>query len=145
VTHRFDFASPEREFLSPEAVTSARRIFHKRILCERLVHRWPGNISTHHKALVQVIRFDQELADLMSGIGKSLFDWLGSKQPPLPEDLCLFRVNDRWPTLVSVTHERDAWILSRNQPSIERVQESSFSIDELLIPHGDPDFLGDQV
>lgn len=39
-----------------------------------------------------------------------LSDWKQSNDPPLPEDVCLYREGEAWPVLVSVTHDGDAWL-----------------------------------
>ena len=92
---------------------------------------------------MDVVRFDHEVAKLLADIQGNLFHWLGSFSPSLPEDLCLFRTGADYPSLVSVTHEKDGWVLASEPEVPHWAPPSHFQIQELLIPQGDPDFLGE--
>lgn len=143
VIHRLKYGSPTGELLHPEGIEWARDFFGERILRTRSVHRWPGTISARHPAIAQVVAFDKNLAGAMSDVCNKLFFWLGTHTPSLPEDLCLFRSGTSLPTIYSVTHEREGWALSSDPIPLSGVVESQFELDDLLIPDGDIDLLGD--
>ena len=77
---------------------------------------WPGTKLIKHKGRVYVANFDAQLALMMTKIEDSLFNWLNVRDKALPEDICLFKRGERGPVFVSVTHERDAWILAETCP-----------------------------
>jgi hypothetical protein len=75
---------------------------------QRRSNRWPGNVMFGHKADIIFYRSDPESFQVLAGPG-SLLSWL---QPYFPEDLAFFGA-DRRCLVVSVTHEKDVWILDR--------------------------------
>ncbi|MDY7091890.1 MAG: hypothetical protein SX243_02865 [Acidobacteriota bacterium] len=91
--------------------------------------------------MVLVIDFDTSLIDLMAQAGPTLGDWLERPPSSLPEDLCLYREDAKLPALVSVTHERDAWLLADQRPTIEGVRPSHLDTSELLIATEKPGFI----
>jgi len=118
-------------------------LFDERVLERKWVRKWPGSELVNAKAVVYLISFDASLIKHMAEVGERLEDWRHARQPPLPEDPCLFRDGDEWPVLVSVTHERDAWILSEERPSFCLKEPFEFDPDSLLVPPASQGFLGD--
>jgi hypothetical protein len=139
VAHRRDRAL--KKFRCPQAVVWAEELFGKRILERRVATRWPGTEMLEANAMIQVIDFDERLVQPMVEAADGLFDWVGWPDPPLPEDLCLYRVGNSLPTLVSVTHEHDAWIISEKDVSLDGVSKYRSTPENLMIPVGSPDFL----
>jgi hypothetical protein len=73
---------------------------------QRHTHRWPGNEMIGHKGLVITYRLEPAVLNLQKRPG-SLFKWLA---PRYPEDLAFFTGHGEC-AVVSVTHEKDVWIL----------------------------------
>ena len=67
---------------------------------------WPGTeLLGVSVATVYTYRLNETVLAALLGATSSLFDW---RQPELPEDLGLTVGGTPW--LVSISHERDAWI-----------------------------------
>lgn len=66
--------------------------------------------------------------------------WTQWHQPPLPEDLCLYRAGDPVPVLVSVTHDGDAWIFHDGVVSDDVAVPAQLVLPPELMPPA-PDFL----
>jgi hypothetical protein len=132
----------KRKLLTPEVGGAIDEIFGGHILARRYCSAWPGTELIGHRGLVVVIAFSAALVDAMSSSGRYLFDWRHHFSPSLPEDLCLYRQGDPLPVLVSVTHENDAWILSGQEVSIKGAKLSEWSVQDLLIPGADHEFVG---
>lgn len=122
-----------------ETVTT---LFGDRLLERKLVCRWPGTKLIRHQGVVYLIDFDPSLIKAMAKLGRRLEDWRHSHKPPLPEDPCLFRQGDEWPVLVSVTHEREAWIFAEERPSFCLKKPSPFSPEEYFVPPAAEGFVG---
>ena len=118
-------------------------LFGGRLLERKLVSRWPGTKLSSSKYTVFLASFDPSLIKPMAKLGRRIEDWRHIHEPPLPEDLCLFRQGEEWPVLVSVTHERDAWILSEERPPFCLKTPSDLAPEELLIPPAAQGFVGD--
>jgi len=68
---------------------------------------WPGTtLYTQEEATVYFFQVVPESAELLRATATSLFQWC---HPDLPEDLC-FLGSDRSPWLISIAHERDAYL-----------------------------------
>ncbi|MGH2759978.1 MAG: hypothetical protein ACRDKJ_10510 [Actinomycetota bacterium] len=76
------------------------------LLERRESQRWPGTELLEETATVYRFDANEQMVDLMSELAVPLFDWC---QPTLPEDLSLLR-DDETEWLVSITHERDAYL-----------------------------------
>lgn len=92
---------------------------------------WPGTKLINHKGRVYVSVFDSKLAKKMAKVEGNLFKWSNVSRKMLPEDVCLFRRGAKAPTFISVTHERDAWVISGTCPPGFKA-----STEELYIWHG---------
>jgi hypothetical protein len=120
--------------------------FGNRLLERKLVRRWPGTQLIGHDGVVYVIAFDLSLIAPMRECGPRLSDWRHWRhdgKPPLPEDPCLFRQGDDWPVLVSVTHERDAWVLSERRPPFCDEEPSDFDPEDIGVASAAEGFVGD--
>jgi hypothetical protein len=104
-------------------------------LIERLdVNGWPGTELIHHIGRVYVIRFDEKVRKRIVETEKELFGWRNNRS--LPEDICVFRGGSKLPVLVSVTHERDAWVLSNKKSRPPGFRKCSFGLENLFIWDG---------
>jgi hypothetical protein len=127
-----------REF-DPRIDDSVSRIFGKNVLRTLSARAWPGTQLIDHIGKVHIISFNTSVQQKMMGTQKYLRGWKQSNDPPLPEDICLYRNGDRFPVLVSVTHDDDAWLFDNN-PSATFVSLAAIALPEDLIPPP-PDFI----
>lgn len=118
-------------------------IFGSRILQKKLAGRWPGTRLIGHQGVAYVIAFDDSLIQPMAAAGRLLFDWVHRHDPPLPEDLCLFRQGADWPVLVSVTHELDGWVFSDEAPAFCKKKPFDFDPATFMGSDSDNNFIGD--
>jgi hypothetical protein len=131
-----------REVPEPEVEDLIDSLFGDKILMRKKARRWPGTELVGHEGVVFLVSFDSSLIEPMVQAGELLHDWRHGNRPRLPEDPCLFRAGDEWPVLVTVTHERDAWILSEDRPSLCFGEPFDFNPKELLVPTAAEGFIG---
>jgi len=67
---------------------------------------WPGTRLHGGTAMLHHFELNAESVALLTEAAESLYDWV---QPALPQDLCLLRP-DGTPWLVTIAHERDAYL-----------------------------------
>lgn len=68
---------------------------------------WPGTRLPGGSATVYLVRLTKRSLETLCSRASRLYEWV---QPRLPEDLCLMRNRSR-SMLVSISHERDAYLL----------------------------------
>lgn len=112
---------------------SVSRIFGSRILRSTYATAWPGTKLLEHEGKVYVIKFDSDVAQRISHEMNHLRGWVQRNDPPLPEDLCLYREGDAWPVLVSVTHDGDAWLYD-DDPDATFLRTPTIPLPSDLIP-----------
>ena len=95
---------------------------------------WPGTELIGHKGFVFVTRFDEALRRKIVTEEDNLWNWSHNRTPPLPEDLCAFREGEGYPSFVSVTHERKAWLLSESKTKLAGLKASRIPLDQLFWP-----------
>jgi hypothetical protein len=115
----------------PGIDSAVRTVFGDRIIKSFWASGWPGT-QLFANGRVYVIRFDETVAKRMASLEDRLFAWDGSAERRLPEDLCVFRDGSRLPVLVSVTHEKDAWIISDKKSQPPGFTDSSFKPEEYV-------------
>jgi hypothetical protein len=71
---------------------------------------WPGTELIRHTGRVYIVRFNELVKQRMVETENELFKW--SNNDRLPEDICVFRSGSKFPVLFSVTHEKEASVLS---------------------------------
>lgn len=108
---RLDQDALSPTLLVPEVEVAVRQLFGDSVLCESFASKWPGTQLIGHSGKVYLVEFNAEMKDRMVRIENSFGGWTDRHKPPLPEDICLFRLGDELPALVSVTHDSDAWLL----------------------------------
>lgn len=121
-------------YLSPAAGERVRLLFGRHVITGFQASEWPGTQLSGHPGFVYVIRFDEEVRDILLNTEPSLSGWLHNSPTPLPEDICLFKDSDAHPTLLSVTHESRAWLISDRDPPVRGIRPSRFRLDELFPP-----------
>lgn len=68
---------------------------------------WPGTKLLNGSAVVHCWAYNEETVAILKQFSNRLYQW---QQPEYPEDLCLMRsYNEPW--LVSISHERDAYLV----------------------------------
>lgn len=131
----------EQKGPNPKVLRAVDSLFEGRVRKRLLATQWPGNKMIGHEGGVFVIDFDATLIRPMVQAASRLADWTRWNDPPLPEDLCLYRQGDEWPAFFSVTHESDAWAIGDAGPPVERAVQEPLDPDSLLIPTGQEDFV----
>ncbi len=130
-TSRQSFGSSGQGEYQPAIAPIAQELFGDRLITSFEASGWPGTKLVNHKARVYVAAFDERLAVKMMKLQNSLFKWLHHGPKSLPEDICFFKMGAELPALISVTHERDAWILAHTPPPGFR--ESALTPQDLYI------------
>jgi hypothetical protein len=95
---------------------ATRKIVGDKLISSFEARGWPGTKLINHKGRVYVSGFDPQLAAKMANVEDHLFNWLNAGSKPLPEDVCVFKRGAKLPTFISVTHEREAWVIAPNCP-----------------------------
>lgn len=119
-------------YASAAAGERVNLIFGQHIITGFQASEWPGTQLSSHPGFVYIIRFDEGVRDILLNAEPSLNKWLHNNSVPLPEDICLFKESDLHPTLISVTHECRAWLISDRTPPIQGIRPSKFRLDELF-------------
>jgi hypothetical protein len=109
---------------------NVQKIFGEFIVATFWASAWPGTKLIGHKGKVWVIRFDEEVKELVLRTQPQLSRWHNNES--LPEDLCVFREGSRYPALISVTHEKDAWLISAPDPRIPSTRKTKIPPSELI-------------
>ena len=127
-----------REF-DPRIEESINEIFGDSVIRAANATAWPGTEVIGHVGRVYVVAFGTTVQRRMIKIQKYLSGWKQSNDPPLPEDICLYRQGDASPLLVSVTHDGDAWLFD-DAPGVNFVSVPEIELPPDLIPPP-PDFV----
>jgi hypothetical protein len=123
-------------------IRNARRFFGDFVLAKLSVSGIPGTIFYGCKHPVLVIDFNEEVARRVVALGPRLTDWDSHNALPLPRDLCFYRTGARFPNLVTVAHEGDAWLLSDQQVHLKGVRPTHLSPADIYVHRG-PHFCRD--
>jgi len=101
---------------APGVDIKAKKIFGENLIACFQARGWPGIRLSKHKGRVYVSKFDTQLAMKMAKVEDKLFSWLNVSRKKLPEDICLFKQGEKLPVLISVSHEREAWVIAQSRP-----------------------------
>ena len=116
-------------------------MFARKILKAVWAKAWAGTeLFLNRTAKVWIIAFDEDVLERMVFTQNSLRHWRHLSEPPLPEDICLYRAGDPLPTLISVTHDGEAWLFDRTADGASFAQHAELPLPPDLIPPP-PDFL----
>jgi hypothetical protein len=122
-------------YADPQAGEVFQSQFGPYILTGFQAAQWPGTELFGHPGFVYVVRFNEEVKEVVIRTQPSLAKWQHGENPPLPEDICLFREADSHPVLVTCTHGLDAWLISHEKPELQGFRRSNIS-PEKLFPKG---------
>jgi hypothetical protein len=112
---------------------SVFRIFGSGVIRSAYATAWPGTELTEHLGKVYVVKFDADVEQRISKEMNHLSGWTQRSNPPLPEDLCLYREGESWPVLVSVTNDGDAWLYDED-PDAPFLRTPTIPLPSDLIP-----------
>ncbi|HXB58338.1 MAG TPA: hypothetical protein VNU95_02180 [Candidatus Acidoferrales bacterium] len=101
-----------------------------------LARGWPGVLLTESPAVVFVFRFTNDVKDIILDKEPKLENWTHWRKPPLPEDICLFQSGGELPVFMSVTHEKDAWLISETRPRLKGLSADFSSAKDSFIFNG---------
>ena len=73
---------------------------------ESEVVEWPGTRLLSGTARLLRLKWNPRVVSAVLSLSTDLYSW---KQPELPEDLCVYRM-DSSPLLATITHEQDAFL-----------------------------------
>lgn len=85
------------------------------VVAKEARQEWPGTRLYGGNATVYLVRLSSHSLEILCRRANRLYEW---SQPLLPEDLCLMRTETE-PLLVSISHERDAYLLLSNDEQRE--------------------------
>ena len=118
-------------YANPEAAERFHSTFDRYVVTGFAALEWPGTKSTE-PAFVYVLRFNEEVKELVLQTEPSLKNWLHSDETPLPEDPCLFRESDPHPIFVTSIHHDVAWLISENKPDLSSFKKTDYSPQSLF-------------
>ena len=97
---------------------------------------WPGTELFHHTGWVFVLNLNETLKTRMVQLEPTLWNWRHSHDPGLPEDICIFQEGAEFPCFISVTHERQGWLISDVKPPFKDARNSRFRPQDLFVWRG---------
>jgi len=107
----------------PQQYRTTLELFGDSVINEELASGWPGTTLHGAPGLVLLVRFDEAIQRIVSKAGPRFSDWMPDEKRSLPEDICLFRVGASCPTLITTTHENDAWLLTEKEVELAGVSK----------------------
>ncbi len=130
-----------RKLAEPRVEHAVNQIFAGKILESVWAKAWAGTeLFRNRAAKVWVIAFDRDVLERMIAAQNSLRQWRHVAEPPLPEDVCLYRIGDSLPTFVSVTHDSEAWLFDPTAGGAHFARPAELPLPSDLIPPP-PNFL----
>ncbi len=111
---------------SPAQLENAYRYFASSVLTVYSVNGWPPNrFSGGHQPVLE-IELNDKVIETCLKIGPNLGCWTDwNDEFPLPEDPCLFKAGAKYPNLVTVAHEKEAWLLTDKKVDLAGVTLNS--------------------
>ena len=125
VALRLEQVGNKWRYEEPKAAEFFESQFGPYILTKFQVAEWPGTKLIGHPGLVYVLAFNEEVKELVLRVQSSLAKWEDGEDPPLPEDICLFKESASHPVLVSRTHDLVAWLISDTEPNLQGFKKST--------------------
>jgi hypothetical protein len=107
-------------------------LFGKYILTGFQVSEWPGTQLFGPPAFVYVLTFNEDVKNIILNTQPSLTKWKRGENPPLPEDICLFKESDSNPILVTCTHEPYTWLITDKRPDLQGFRKIKMSPEALF-------------
>lgn len=120
---------------SAELLNSIYGLFNENIIDSYLVSKWPGTRLIGHPGRVFIVKLDRNVVSRIVAEEGRLTGWLQSDEPPLPEDLCVFKSGANWPFMVTTTHEEEGWFFGESNLRLPGLTYSKLTI-EFMRQHG---------
>ncbi len=92
VAQRLEQVGNKFRYEEPKAAEFFKSEFGPYILTGFQAAEWPGTELIDHPGFVYVLTFNEEVMELALRIQPSLAKWDDGENPPLSEDICLFKV-----------------------------------------------------
>jgi hypothetical protein len=145
VDRLFVVARPDNDapgtLLEPRVEAAVAKMFGTKVIRALWARAWAGTeLFRRRAAKVWIIAFDEDVRTRMVAVQNSLSGWRHANNPPLPEDICLYRVGDALPTFVSVTHDSEAWLFDSAARNATFAERAELPLPADLIP-ARPDFV----
>ena len=121
-------------YAEPKAGERFHATFDRYIVTGFAAREWPGTKATE-PAFIYVLRFNEEVKEVVLQTEPSLENWLHSGPVSLPEDPCLFRESDANPIFVTSIHHDVAWVLAETKPDLAGFKKTNYS-PRSLFPDG---------
>lgn len=117
---------------SPSAETWITQRLGEFVIDRFLAGGWPGSLLTNSPAVVFVCQFSDDVKAIILNEEPKLQNWTHSRKQPLPEDICLFQSEGDLPVFISVTHEKDAWLISETRPRLRGLSRESSGLGSFI-------------
>lgn len=145
VDRMFVVARPDNDapgsLLEPRVEGSVERLFKGKIIESLWATAWAGTqLFRRRSAKVWIISFDEDVRARLIAVENSIRGWRHISDPPLPEDICLYRAGDTLPTLVTVTHDGEAWLFDESAADAHFAERAELPLPADLVPPP-PDFV----
>jgi hypothetical protein len=131
VTSRQSFGKSGKGMYDRKVDSTTRKLVGEKLITSFEARGWPGTKLINHKGRVYIAEFDTQLSARMTEVQDSLFKWRNVDPLALPEDICVFQRGARLSTFISVTHERQAWVIAEKCPP--GFTASTFAPEDLCI------------
>ncbi len=123
----------EKKRLAPANVEkNVEKLFGDYLIDSFWASGWPGTELLGHKGRVWVTKFDETVLTLVLATQPDFSLWRNNASLPLPEDLCLLKQGNRYPTLVSVTHENGAWFFGPSKPAFTGLRKEPSLLPDFI-------------
>lgn len=122
----------------PEVEQTANLVFGQDLIKRIHARAWPGTKLIGHTGRVYVVHFHEQLAQRMIAIENELFNWRHASPKKLVEDICLFRHGSDYPLFASVTHDKDAYVISAESVPLRGFARTDYGIREMLLAWDKP-------
>ena len=132
VALRLEQVGNKWRYEEPKAAEFFTSQFGPHILTGLQAAEWPGTILFDHPGFVYVLAFNEEVMELALRIQPSLAKWDDGENPPVAEDICLFKESASHPVLVSRTHDLVAWLISDTEPNLQGYRKSNIQPAKLF-------------
>lgn len=131
-TMRLSEGRAKKRFEPVDVEKNVEKIFGDHVIDSFLASGWPGTELIDHKGRVWVAKFDETVSALLLAAQPDFSLWCNSASLPLPEDICLFKQGSRYPTSVSVTHEKDAWLFGPTKPAFTKLRKETSLLRDFI-------------
>lgn len=118
-------------YANPKAGAFVQTCFGAHILTGFQADEWPGTQASE-PAFIYVLTFNEDVKRAVLQTQSSLAKWQHSEEPPLPEDICLFRESDTYPIFLSSTHNLLAWLISTRTPELHGFKKTNYPAASLF-------------